>query len=121
MTEQTVEILCEIFDERVHQVEVKGWTAEHDDRHTSGELAQGAACYAMYPRLREYLERNGHEMWPFDTSPKFKSRREDLIRAAAMIVAEIERLDRLAPPVMTDAEVQARMDRAGFVTPEDRR
>ncbi len=36
-----------IAAERERQVSEEGWTAEHDDEHIMGELAAGAACYAL--------------------------------------------------------------------------
>jgi hypothetical protein len=31
---------------RQRQLDVEGWTSEHDDQYTEGELAMAAACYA---------------------------------------------------------------------------
>lgn len=82
----------EIWAERDRQKTVEGWLPEHDDMHKSGELSAAAASYALY---------YGTELskppiiWPFEaTWWKPKTSRRDLIRAAALIVAEIERLDR---------------------------
>jgi hypothetical protein len=93
--------LDEIAAERRRQVEAEGWTAEHDDGHTLGEMAQAAACYAS----ASFFASNGWKpnrvpqlmMWPWDILWwKPTDRRRDLIKAAALIVAEIERLDRVA-------------------------
>lgn len=83
-----VGVIAEIHAERRRQIEREGWSARHDDRHHGcGELAGAAACYAV-PELKDHL-------WPWqDNDWKPKERRRDLIRAAALIVAEIERLDR---------------------------
>ena len=35
-----------IADERKRQIEVEGWTAEHDAEHYESELAYAAAVYA---------------------------------------------------------------------------
>jgi len=35
-----------IAAERKRQIEAEGWTPEHDDEHTNGEMADAAACYA---------------------------------------------------------------------------
>lgn len=80
-------VLDEIAAERHRQVMSEGWSAEHDDNHNGGELAKAAACYAIGCPL----------FWPWDErwwNPK--GERRNLIRAGALIVAEIERLDRLA-------------------------
>ena len=93
----------EIAAERRRQVEVEGWTAEHDDIHRSGEMAQAAAAYAFHAGTCSAAEELGgvyspkapHHAWPWSHRWwKPKDRRRDLIRAAALIVAEIERLDR---------------------------
>lgn len=89
------EALEDIAAERRRQVEAEGWTPEHDDRHRSGQMATAAACYAM-PRdgLPVFAV---SRFWPWTWSWwKPKDRRRDLVRAGALIVAEIERLDREA-------------------------
>lgn len=37
-----------VISERQRQQSVEGWTPEHDDEHTEGEMAEAAACYAMF-------------------------------------------------------------------------
>ena len=112
-------VLSEIATERRRQIHKEGWSREHDDHHAQGEMARAAACYAMAAGVnkvqRESLfqlyELHGSEstailrkMWPWDwTWWKPKTRRHDLIRAAALIVAEIERIDRAALP-LSDSE-----------------
>ncbi len=85
-------VLDEIAAERRRQTKAEGWTAEHDDQHLLGEMARAAVCYAD----PIYEGRNSVPgKWPWDaTWWKPKNRRRDLIRAAALIVAEVERLDR---------------------------
>lgn len=78
-------VIDEIAAERQRQIDEEGWTPEHDDTHAQGEMASAAACYCL-GTLR---------YWPWAPAWwKPKGRRRDLIRAAALIVAEIERLDR---------------------------
>lgn len=87
-------VIGEIAAERKRQVEVEGWTPEHDDQHDRDELSAAATCYAYFGWVRPS---NGKAptVWPWEDSWwKPKDRRRDLIRAAALIVAEIERLDR---------------------------
>lgn len=82
----------DVIAERRRQVEAEGWTAEHDDCHGTGELAEAAACYAFYAR---YQPAGSPDLWPWDhQSWKPKNQRSNLVRAGALIVAEIERLDR---------------------------
>ena len=83
----------DVIAERERQVSAEGWTPEHDDEHNDGSIARAAACYAAYgsgtPGRWELLW-----MWPGD--PKVKDARSNLVRAGALILAEIERLDRAA-------------------------
>jgi len=80
----------EIHDERIRQITEEGYSLEHDDELRHGELAAAAATYASYPGM---LVRG---LWPFRNPPKVKDTRRNLVRAAALLVAEIERLDRLS-------------------------
>lgn len=100
----SLRVLSEIGAERERQQSVEGWTPEHDDDHIHGELADAAACYAATDRVFYGSQRAGRgyepytlyaDLWPWaDEWWKPKDRRSDLIRAASLIVAEIERLDR---------------------------
>jgi hypothetical protein len=74
-----------IAAERARQVSAEGWTAEHDDGHTHGELAAAAAAYA-WPYAPA--------LWPWGDGFKPTSRERDLVRAGALIAAEIDRLRR---------------------------
>lgn len=98
--------LAEVAQERRRQIEVEGWTVEHDDEHTTGAMAVAAASYALVATLpmaeNEYWRRTrahaAHAVWPWDRewwkpTPAFPRRM--LVKAAALIVAEIERLDRI--------------------------
>lgn len=92
--------LRDIAAERGRQVEVEGWTPEHDDEHGAGELPAAAACYALssYFDTDQAREITFYRYWPWDRSwwkPSNDPRR-DLVRAGALIVAEIERRDRAA-------------------------
>ncbi|NQE78590.1 hypothetical protein A8L50_05305 [Pantoea ananatis] len=96
----------DVLAERQRQVSQEGWTPEHDDTHSSGEMAGAAACYARHVNGRkwvyqsrpdDYSSEEAPESWPWDEAWwKPKSPRKDLVRAAALLIAEIERLDRLA-------------------------
>lgn len=94
-----------IAAERQRQMDVEGWTPEHDDTHTSGEMALAAAGYASHaaafsqinPPLSVYQSAPAELVnWPWDKSWwKPKNARNDLVRAGALIAAEIDRLDRI--------------------------
>ena len=98
----------DILVERRRQVETEGYDLVHDDEHACGEIAAYAAFYAMPPAARDwpatetgYGETFGEAIVPADWKvPKEGDRRRELVKAGALILAEIERLDRAAtsPP-----------------------
>ncbi len=90
-----------IADERKRQIEVEGWTAEHDAEHKDNELAWAAMCYAdpeeHYHQENRFLKfrQPRHGLWPkkWDIGWfKPKERIRDLVKAGALIAAEIDRL-----------------------------
>lgn len=95
-----------IAAERRRQTEDEGWSADHDDAHEEGALALAAALYAFQahdPDTHRHgiaLARRGScpSLWPW-TSDWWKptDRRRDLVKAGALIAAEIDRLDRMEP------------------------
>ena len=99
-------VILEIANERLRQISVEGWTTEHDEKHSSGELAGAAGCYAKHVNARQWCFKNNPDDYQCEPEPsgwpwaaewwKPKNPRSDLIRAAALIVAELERLDRAA-------------------------
>jgi hypothetical protein len=97
-------VLDEIAAERQRQIDEEGWTPEHDDTHDQGALAAAGAAYALQGAShsanegwRDIYRKSAGRIWPYDEEWwKPKDARRDLIRAAALIVAEIERLDRAA-------------------------
>lgn len=109
-----MEMLERIRKEREAQLNTYGWTAEHDDTHVDGELAMAAALYAT-PEPMFVMRRNADNLcfedaWPFDDADKrsrgldnellparkinYHKRMQDLVQAGALIVAELERLQR---------------------------
>ena len=87
--------LQDVADERQRQREAEGWTLDHDDGHNGGELARAGACYALHAGTD--LGGQTPLFWPWAKEWfKPKTARRDLVRAAALIVAEIERGDRLS-------------------------
>ncbi len=86
--------------ERRRQVEAEGWTPEHDDAHSHGQMARAAACYAL---AGSSAPNDGTAAllvslaWPWDEQWwKPTTTRRDLVKACALGLAEIERLDRAA-------------------------
>lgn len=83
-----------IAQERKRQVEAEVWTPEHDNRNTSGELAIAAACYAMHSAWKQ--DAGIPLIWPWeDANWKPKDPISDLVRAGALIAAELDRILRL--------------------------
>lgn len=70
-------VLKQVADERARQITL-GWTAEHDDFRNVDRLVKMADKYAR----REDPDNEGYYS------------RDNLVKAAALMVAAIERLDR---------------------------
>lgn len=110
----TDEVINAIRKERIRQITQEGYEPDHDDEHLSGQLADAAACYAAGRPIFERVEakRKNHphmirfsELWPWGDSEDKRldgtgrrranaGRIKELTKAAALIVAEIERLER---------------------------
>lgn len=95
----------DVLAERQRQISVEGWTLEHDDEHGRGEMARAAACYALHaagqasehPGISLSLESSALGVWPWDQAwHKPSDTRRNLVKAGALILAELERLDRAA-------------------------
>lgn len=81
----------------------EGFGIEHDDDHDPGELSAAAVCYAsnacavLHPLNGTPIDdiTTFWMQWPWEKSYwKPKDPRRDLVRAAALLIAEIEKLDR---------------------------
>lgn len=114
--------------ERMRQIEIEGWTADHDANHDTGQLAMAAVCYASQEKI--YVMRHFAnniqfvDPWPFedkwdkrygygstaegktDEGANYvpnpityteKQRIDLLIKAGALIAAEIDRLQNTHP------------------------
>lgn len=77
--------------ERMRQRLVEGHHPAIDAEYVNGELSAAAACYALVPsRWRDIL---WQQVWPWPSVAfKPRGRKENLIRAGALIVAELDRL-----------------------------
>ncbi|HBN8317215.1 TPA: hypothetical protein NH684_006135 [Pseudomonas aeruginosa] len=76
--------------ERRRQITAEGWTPEHDDLYCAAELPRAAAAYILNGANDE-----APAIWPFVTKWwKPRDARSNYVRAGALILAEIERLDR---------------------------
>ncbi|MDM4849670.1 hypothetical protein [Pseudomonas aeruginosa] len=78
--------------ERRRQITAEGWTPEHDDLYCAAELPRAAAAYILSGANDE-----APAIWPFSAKWwKPRDARANYMRAGALILAEIERLDRAA-------------------------
>jgi hypothetical protein len=103
---QSARSLALIADERKRQQESEGFMPEHDDQRIRFELSRAAATYCMAAYIRgsapnathdEICRIMGDGLWPWEQS-WFKTNGDAirmLVKAGALIAAEIERLQRL--------------------------
>lgn len=100
----------DVLRERERQHYEEGFDATHDDQHRRGELVSAAIAYAVNAVTRAQLIADGFapekvdelsaqadvpRTWPWERAWwKPKDARHNLVRAAALIIAEIDRLDR---------------------------
>lgn len=110
----------DVLAERNRQITAEGWTPEHDDEHDGGEMAAAGAAYALHAAdyLNPHSQGDGGDeapdCWPWHdgiagrgegpekTKPawwKPGAPRRNLVKAGALILAEIERLDRANAPL----------------------
>lgn len=97
---QVPQAWLDVQAERRRQIEAEGWTPEHDDEHSHGQMARAAACYAL---AGSSAPNDGTAAllvslaWPWDEQWwKPSTARRDMVKACALGLAEIERLDRVA-------------------------
>jgi hypothetical protein len=91
MTQAAIDVLCE----RRRQVQELGWTHRRDDSYKRNELSAAAACFTVYAVDRECVPAMLNWLWPWAKKwRKPRNRRKALVKAGALILAEIERLDR---------------------------
>lgn len=93
-----------IAEERQRQISEEGWTPEHDDDHQEFELAAAGATYALkaagFPDAPHIIGdnirfNNEVPLWPFSLEAwKPGEPIRDLVKAGALIAAEIDRLQR---------------------------
>ena len=90
-----------IAAERRRQIEVEGWTPEHDADWDAGQLTGAARCYAKTAQLQvcrlvSHARGRPDFTWPWDEAwwkPSDDPIR-NLVKAGALIAAEIDRLQR---------------------------
>lgn len=104
-----------VLTEKKRIVDVEGYTPAHDDKLEHRELARAGMAYAQHYVERQWLytgldgkgacaepEQYGLDeapsVWPDEWADGWKPKnpRRDLLRAAALLLCEIERIDRQA-------------------------
>lgn len=90
--------VLDVAAERRRQVENEGYDRAHDDEHADGSMAEAAASYAYQAHNSEACPAGKPPLgWPWDAKWwKPGDSRRMLVKAGALILAEIERLDRQA-------------------------
>lgn len=102
----------DVLAERRRQIDVEHWTPQHDDSHSHRELSLAAMAYCQVSTLHlddtSSFASTPPSYWPWAPAWwKPKNRRRNLVKAAALILAEIERLDRAAAPSQRHNAIQA--------------
>ena len=127
-----------ITEERQRQINNEGWTAEHDEQHTEGELALVAALYATPEPLYVKRKNGGNisfiDPWPWHDEvectrygdgltykvPAWDKRKKHnklrrLVIAGALIAAEIDRLEKAKFQRMCDCA--GKLPKGSFLNP----
>ena len=94
-----------IADERIRQQTEEGWTPEHDDEHRLGELSMAGSAYADVASAMvrgaspeefpaEMMLSEGDWPWDEEWWKPSPDPIRNLVKAGALIAAEIDRLQR---------------------------
>jgi len=100
----------EVLADRQRQMDQEGYDRTHDAEHDPEELIRAALVYTLTSLA--HPDANGHvsvgmecrgvklnwmesatALWPWDGGPKPKTQRRDLVRAAALLIAALDRLE----------------------------
>ncbi|HWK44896.1 MAG TPA: hypothetical protein VNT30_09255 [Stellaceae bacterium] len=82
-----------LLNERNRQVDVEGYSTDHDDLHGYRQLAAAAGAYALSASGADEAK----HQWPWQMAEfNPKDPRRDLVRAGALILAAINAFDRKA-------------------------
>lgn len=94
----------DVLAERQRQVSVERWTPARDDGYTKYEMRWAAVCYALTHNMT--TPSNLPANWPWASAWwKPTTERRNLVKAGALIIAEIERLDRAAIQAQAGDEI----------------
>lgn len=97
-----------IRTERERQQQVEGWTPQHDDDHDDGEMASAALGYIGASQREHGSKMRMPATWPWALAwwkPSDDPIR-NLVKAGALIAAEIDRLQRTDTPAAAPSSAQ---------------
>ncbi len=97
----------EVLNERQRQIDSEGYDERHDSRHYPDQLAMAAVAYLLADEEYSFPD-NGDSysgrFWPWGyLSFKPKDKRRNIVRAAALLIAELDKMD-------NDAEAEKSID-----------
>ncbi|MDR9048866.1 hypothetical protein [Burkholderia multivorans] len=96
----------DVLAERRRQIDVEGYTSRADDENRAGAMSSAAAAYALIGS--GWSQAAALEFWPEAWSGecwKPADSRRNLVKAAALLLAEIERIDRQATRAKPEASI----------------
>lgn len=94
-----------VHEERMRQIDEKHYMPRHDDKYTY-ELSRAAAAYALAefdrsnfnPQFGFLGDEKPSPVWPWNKAfwkPEPNNRKRELIKAAALLFADFDRISRL--------------------------
>lgn len=88
----------DVLAERQRQIDVEGYHGTRDNHYISYELSKAARAYieVSWHALSTGIPCTKPKSWPWMSGFKWSDGRTMLVKAGALILAEIERLDRAA-------------------------
>lgn len=96
--------LNDVIAERERQLNSENYSLANDDMYEQNELVRAAASYTNHVVGRSWIFERTPDLYQAEVAPDFwpwkdefwkpKSPRQDLVKAAALLLAEIERIDR---------------------------
>jgi hypothetical protein len=79
-----------VSDERQRQIAEESYSPNVDDGHERGELVRAATAYLRH----DSAPAEARQLWPWERPFRPKTHQRNLVIAAALLLAELERLER---------------------------
>lgn len=103
MTDYFLKGINDVSEERLRQITEEGFNSERDDTYHPGTLGSAGASYALAAVAQLLLGDSKEDVskvpdfWPWsDETWRPDDPRRNLVKAAALLIAEIDRMDRQA-------------------------